>query len=203
MHARGLSQCTYLHICDDMDFPHTKGHTSNPRHKCPKRGFMITGGQIPIEKRYRSLSVVTKGGYLRWDSRNPPPPAINARTYKPTGSLSLAEGRGVDGSFGTSYVDHVVSMLGTFGEYRTSTPVIPCLSLLLSFQLGQSVSCKYHAPIRKLIVWFQHFFQHLECSWWPQLNSSSQTWWPTLYLLTYCPGRTPVYRSTTRPRVEH
>ncbi len=33
----------------------TKGHTSNPWNKCPKRGLMTMGGQIPIEKHYRSL----------------------------------------------------------------------------------------------------------------------------------------------------
>ncbi len=34
---------------------HTKGHTSNPWNKCPRRGLMTTGGQIPIEKHYHSL----------------------------------------------------------------------------------------------------------------------------------------------------
>ncbi len=33
----------------------TKGHTSNPWNKCPKRGRLTTGGQIPIEKHYHSL----------------------------------------------------------------------------------------------------------------------------------------------------
>ncbi len=33
-----------------MELPHT-----NPWNKCPKRGLMTTGGQIPIEKHYRSL----------------------------------------------------------------------------------------------------------------------------------------------------
>ncbi len=30
-------------------------HTSNPWNKCPKRGLMTTGGQIPIQKCYRSF----------------------------------------------------------------------------------------------------------------------------------------------------
>ncbi len=30
-------------------------HTSNPWNKCPKRGLLTTGGQIPIEKHYHSL----------------------------------------------------------------------------------------------------------------------------------------------------
>ncbi len=29
--------------------------TSNPWNKCPKRGLLTTGGQIPIEKHYRSF----------------------------------------------------------------------------------------------------------------------------------------------------
>ena len=32
-----------------------KGHTSNQWNKCPKRGITTTGGQIPVEKHYRSL----------------------------------------------------------------------------------------------------------------------------------------------------
>ena len=38
-----------------MELPHTKGHTSNPWNRCPKRGLMTTGGQIPIEKHHRSF----------------------------------------------------------------------------------------------------------------------------------------------------
>ncbi len=41
--------------CDDMELLHTKGHTSNPWNKCPKRGLLTTGGQIPIEKHYHSF----------------------------------------------------------------------------------------------------------------------------------------------------
>ena len=44
---------TYIH--DDMELPHTKGHTSNPWNKCPKRGLMTIGGQILIENHYRSF----------------------------------------------------------------------------------------------------------------------------------------------------
>ncbi len=29
-------------ILDDMELPHTKGHTSNPWNKCPTRGLMTT-----------------------------------------------------------------------------------------------------------------------------------------------------------------
>ncbi len=42
-------------ICDDMELPYIKDHTSNPWNKCPKRGLISTGGQIPIEKNYHSL----------------------------------------------------------------------------------------------------------------------------------------------------
>ncbi len=42
-------------LLDDMELPYTKGHTSVPWNKCPKRGLRTTGGQIPIEKHYRSL----------------------------------------------------------------------------------------------------------------------------------------------------
>ncbi len=38
-----------------MELLHTKGHTSNPWNKCPKRGLLTTGGQIPIEKHYHSF----------------------------------------------------------------------------------------------------------------------------------------------------
>ncbi len=38
-----------------MELPHTKGHTSNPWNRCPKRGLLTTGGQIPIEKHYHSF----------------------------------------------------------------------------------------------------------------------------------------------------
>ncbi len=48
------------YICEDMELPHTKGHTSNPWINCPKRGFLTTGGQIPIQKHYRSLYIFTK-----------------------------------------------------------------------------------------------------------------------------------------------
>ncbi len=41
--------------CDDMELPHTKGHTCNPWNKCPKRGLLTTGGQIPIKKHYHSF----------------------------------------------------------------------------------------------------------------------------------------------------
>ncbi len=44
-----------MNICDDMELPHTKGRTNNPWNKCSKRGLLTTGGQIPIEKHYRSL----------------------------------------------------------------------------------------------------------------------------------------------------
>ncbi len=37
----------------------TKGHSSNPWNKCPKRGLVTMGGQIPIEKNYRSLLYLT------------------------------------------------------------------------------------------------------------------------------------------------
>ena len=47
MHATSYITCQW-------SLPHTKGHTSNP-YKCPKRGLLTTGGQIPIEKHYRSL----------------------------------------------------------------------------------------------------------------------------------------------------
>ncbi len=40
-------------ICfHSMWLPHTKGHTSNPWNKCPRRVLMTTGVQIPIEKHY-------------------------------------------------------------------------------------------------------------------------------------------------------
>ncbi len=46
---------TYTYM--QMELLHTKGHTSNPSNKCPKRGLMTTGGQIPIEKHYRSFMI--------------------------------------------------------------------------------------------------------------------------------------------------
>ncbi len=39
----------------DMALIDTRGHTSNPWNKCPRRGLMTTGVQIPIQKHYRSL----------------------------------------------------------------------------------------------------------------------------------------------------
>ena len=51
---------THIIICDDMELPHTKGHTSNPWNKCPKRGLMTKDGQILIEKHYRSFQAWLK-----------------------------------------------------------------------------------------------------------------------------------------------
>ncbi len=47
--------CSILHVSDNMELPHTTGHTSNPWNKCPKRGLLTMGGQIPIEKHYHSF----------------------------------------------------------------------------------------------------------------------------------------------------
>ena len=44
-----------LSVCSSI-----RVHTSNPWNKCPKRDLMTTGGQIPIEKHYRSFSVFVK-----------------------------------------------------------------------------------------------------------------------------------------------
>ncbi len=54
-----MSVITYLH---DMELPHTKGHTSNPWNKCPKRGLMTTGRQIHIEQHYRSFTLQLRLG---------------------------------------------------------------------------------------------------------------------------------------------
>ncbi len=47
----------FLVWCDNMELPHTMGHTGNPWNNCPNRGLLTTGGQIPIEKHYRSLKI--------------------------------------------------------------------------------------------------------------------------------------------------
>ena len=39
-----------LYICDDMELPHTKGHTSNPWKKCPLREvFWQRVGKFPLK----------------------------------------------------------------------------------------------------------------------------------------------------------
>ncbi len=45
-----LHTASYMSIIMYLD-------TSNPWNKCPKRGLMTTGGQIPFGKDYRSLAV--------------------------------------------------------------------------------------------------------------------------------------------------
>ncbi len=47
--ASYMSVITYLH---------TKGHTSTPWNKCPRRGPLTMGGQIPIEKHLISPSCI-------------------------------------------------------------------------------------------------------------------------------------------------
>ncbi len=46
-----------LHVMSVIiELHHTKCHNIHPRNKCPKRFLLTTGGQIPIEKHYHSLT---------------------------------------------------------------------------------------------------------------------------------------------------
>ncbi len=56
--------CTHHPTCQwSLTSIYTKGHTSNPWNKCPKRGLLTMDGQILIEKHYHSLK--TKIMYQR------------------------------------------------------------------------------------------------------------------------------------------
>ncbi len=58
----GVVMNNFLESKGDSAFPWISAQPlSEPllnMHKCPKRGLMTTGGQIPIEKHYHSLRVL-------------------------------------------------------------------------------------------------------------------------------------------------
>ncbi len=56
-HPTGMRQYIRIEQRVIVFFPgHNILDTSNPWNKCPKRGLMTTGGQIPIEKHYHSFT---------------------------------------------------------------------------------------------------------------------------------------------------